>query len=171
MANEASEQSACPVDHKSREAWLQKARSQAPPEPSSPLSTAGQSCDSSQIDQQPPSSPLRLPLPSYWSQPSAPLGTAREISTIPRAPSSSSSSTAPSTPDARPANNEADTGADAKTGNWIYPSEQMFFAAMKRKQYDPRAEDMRSIVPIHNAVNERAWQEIKGWEKGRGADR
>ncbi|KAL0263290.1 Cytochrome c1 heme lyase [Diplodia seriata] len=37
----------------------------------------------------------------------------------------------------------------------------MFFNAMRRKKFDPRVEDMRSIVPIHNAVNERAWKEIK----------
>ncbi|KAI9753258.1 MAG: hypothetical protein M4579_005271 [Chaenotheca gracillima] len=47
----------------------------------------------------------------------------------------------------------------------------MFFDAMKRKKYDPKTEDMHSIVPIHNAVNERAWAEIKSWEKGRGAER
>ena len=47
----------------------------------------------------------------------------------------------------------------------------MFFEAMRRKNYDPQVEDMRSIVPIHNAVNERAWAEIKSWERGRGADR
>lgn len=41
----------------------------------------------------------------------------------------------------------------------------MFFEAMKRKGHDPRAPDMRTVVPIHNAVNERAWAEIKGWEE------
>jgi len=41
---------------------------------------------------------------------------------------------------------------------------------MKRKAYDPDAADMRTIVPIHNAVNERAWREIKEWEKGRGSE-
>lgn len=46
----------------------------------------------------------------------------------------------------------------------------MFFDAMKRKSYDPEAADMRTIVPIHNAVNERAWMEIKDWEKGRGSE-
>lgn len=40
----------------------------------------------------------------------------------------------------------------------------MFFDAMRRKQHDPQAQDMRSVVPIHNAVNERAWAEIKAWE-------
>ena len=36
---------------------------------------------------------------------------------------------------------------------------------MKRKNYDPRATDMSAIVPIHNAVNEKAWAEIKEWER------
>lgn len=30
---------------------------------------------------------------------------------------------------------------------------------------------MHSIVPIHNAVNERAWAEILRWEKGKGGDK
>lgn len=42
---------------------------------------------------------------------------------------------------------------------------------MKRKEWDPKAEDMRTIVPIHNAVNERAWKEIKEWESGRGSEK
>lgn len=43
----------------------------------------------------------------------------------------------------------------------------MFFNAMKRKGHEAKAEDMNTIVPIHNAVNERAWQEIRKWEQGR----
>ena len=42
----------------------------------------------------------------------------------------------------------------------------MFFEAMRRKSYSPNATDMSTIVPIHNAVNERAWHEILGWERG-----
>ena len=41
----------------------------------------------------------------------------------------------------------------------------MFFEAMRRKNYDPKATDMASIVPIHNAVNEKAWAEIRRWER------
>ncbi|CAG8600000.1 6_t:CDS:2 [Diversispora eburnea] len=48
---------------------------------------------------------------------------------------------------------------------WIYPSEQMFFNAMKRKNWNPREEDMSVIIPMHNAVNEKAWKEILKWEK------
>jgi cytochrome c heme-lyase len=90
------------------------------------------------------------------------LGTDREISTIPRS--------MPTAPTSQPANNEKDTGADKASGNWIYPSERMFFDAMRRKNFDPQERDMKTIIPIHNAVNERAWHEIKAWEKGRGSD-
>ena len=47
----------------------------------------------------------------------------------------------------------------------------MFFNAMKRKGHDAPATDMANIVPIHNAVNERAWAEIKQWEAGRGSEK
>lgn len=50
-----------------------------------------------------------------------------------------------------------------KAGNWIYPSEAMFFNAMKRKNWDPQESDMSSIIPIHNAVNEKCWEEILKW--------
>jgi cytochrome c heme-lyase len=42
---------------------------------------------------------------------------------------------------------------------------------MARKNHDPRAPDMKVVVPIHNAVNERAWSHIKDWEAGRGGER
>ena len=72
--------------------------------------------------------------------------------------------------DAQPANSEAETEVSA-SGNWIYPSERMFFEAMKRKGHKGDAADMKTIVPIHNAVNERAWKEIKDWERPWGSDK
>ncbi|KAF2491052.1 cytochrome c1 heme lyase-like protein [Lophium mytilinum] len=167
MANETeAAPDACPVDPTTREAWLaqaKKAGQQAPhPHPAatapspSPSPLVAQSCDSSEIDKSPAQSQ------SYVSRLWSGLGTDREVSTIPR--------TVPDQAATKLANNEQETGADKKSGNWIYPSEQMFFNAMKRKNFDPEATDMKSIVPIHNAVNERAWGEIKDWEKGRGAD-
>lgn len=56
-------------------------------------------------------------------------------------------------------------------GNWVYPSEAQFFAAMARKNHNPHSADMKTIVPIHNAVNERAWAEVMKWEAGRGGDK
>ena len=57
-----------------------------------------------------------------------------------------------------------------KEEKWVYPSEAQFFSAMARKQHNPDAKDMKTIVPIHNAVNERAWGEILKWETGKGGD-
>ncbi|PFH49108.1 hypothetical protein AMATHDRAFT_63759 [Amanita thiersii Skay4041] len=55
-------------------------------------------------------------------------------------------------------------------GKWVYPSEAQFFSAMARKNHDPQTTDMKTIVPIHNAVNERAWSEVLKWEAGRGGE-
>ena len=55
--------------------------------------------------------------------------------------------------------------------HWVYPSEAQFFAAMARKNHNPQASDMKTIVPIHNAVNERAWSEVLKWEAGKGGER
>ncbi|KAI0637112.1 cytochrome C1 heme lyase [Trametes polyzona] len=56
-------------------------------------------------------------------------------------------------------------------GNWVYPSQAQFFAAMARKNHNPNESDMKVVVPIHNAVNERAWQEIMKWEAGQGGEK
>ncbi|KAL8808596.1 MAG: hypothetical protein Q9223_004004 [Gallowayella weberi] len=86
------------------------------------------------------------------------LATDRVTSTIPRA------DMAPSTTTPDPRSMPSPEGAEQRTGNWIYPSEKMFFEAMKRKSFSPEKKDMPAIVPIHNAVNERAWSMIKTWE-------
>ncbi|EPS37152.1 hypothetical protein H072_9213 [Dactylellina haptotyla CBS 200.50] len=121
----------CPVDHTTREAWLQKQQQHG-----------------------------------NTHQTIAPhdkLSNSREISTIPRVTTTNGNSETPASHSA--------SSISPSIGNWIYPSEKMFFDAMKRKDWDPKAEDMRMIVPIHNAVNERAWVEIKEWEKGKGSER
>jgi len=145
---------ACPVDHKTRAAWLEKSKSQR----SSPPIPAAQNCDSSQMQQKPADALQTAPS-------STPLPTSRVTSTIPRAPLTPNINTA-----VPAANNEQETGASA-SGHWIYPSEKQFFDALKRKNFNARPEDMASIVPIHNAVNERAWKEILQWEAGRGGDK
>lgn len=170
----------CPVDHKSREAWLAQARAAQTQETASASSqpqsrTAG---PSPTAETRPTSSSRgwgwRIPFfgssstntqsssedaTSKTATASGPdLGESRVVSTIPR------SSDPGATSAACPVNHETETGVDAKTGNWVYPSEKMFFDAMKRKGHDTRAADMKTVVPIHNAVNERAWVEIKQWE-------
>ncbi|KAI9268942.1 cytochrome c/c1 heme lyase-domain-containing protein [Phascolomyces articulosus] len=99
--------------------------------------SADEGCDSDAID-------ARNNMPSVAQQSPTPgqkmaLGVEREVSTIPR--------------------------ADTEEKNWIYPSEQMFFNAMRRKNWNPEEKDMSVVVPIHNAVNEMAWMKILEWEK------
>lgn len=53
-------------------------------------------------------------------------------------------------------------------GNWIYPSQKQFYEAMTRKNWNPDADDMKTIIPIHNNINERCWNIIKHWEDGLG---
>ncbi|KKK21536.1 hypothetical protein ARAM_006867 [Aspergillus rambellii] len=160
---------ACPVDHKSREAWLQQHKptsGEAPHAPSSEDSSAKAKLQ-------------------------RPLSTDREVSSIPRAFDGDSKSpsecpvahTSPSSSSVAshgtPSNAEAETGHDKTSGNWIYPSERQFFEALMRKGNTPGstsspselATTVASIIPIHNAVNERAWQQILEWEsKAPGSD-
>ncbi|OAA69941.1 cytochrome C1 heme lyase [Akanthomyces lecanii RCEF 1005] len=169
---------ACPVDHKSREAWLEQARAAEASKAAAAASSAKQ-CPVDHAAQ--PSSPSWTSRLSslLWSTPTADpeaapatqrsgsrpgLETDRVISTIPRAAGDPEACPVEHGSSANPANHEVESGADVASGNWVYPSEKMFFDAMKRKGYDARVADMKTVVPIHNAVNERAWKEIKEWE-------
>ncbi|KAJ1778700.1 Cytochrome c1 heme lyase [Coemansia sp. RSA 1824] len=81
------------------------------------------------------------------------LSTHRTISSIPRAARYESAG-----PSECPA-------LDSQTDNWVYPSEQMFYNAMKRKNWSPHESDMKTVVPIHNVVNEMCWARILEWEQ------
>jgi cytochrome c heme-lyase len=170
----------CPVDHGAREVWLRQARAASEatasntstPTASAQTSSVASRSWSAYLPQIPflsssSTSPDTNMPPTQKAPPNAPhLGVDREVSSIPRTVLAAASPRSGSAGDhaPSPANHEQETGADTTTGNWIYPSERMFFEAMKRKGHDPRAADMRTVVPIHNAVNERAWAEIKAWE-------
>ena len=107
------------------------------------------------------------PPPLHRVTPPIILSTDREVSSIPRSlPTNHDRHTLNSAEAAAtPVNSERDTGHDRDSGNWIYPSQHMFFEAMKRKGHSPTPSDMDTIVPIHNAVNERAWNHIKTYEE------
>ncbi|KAF9941589.1 Cytochrome c1 heme lyase [Mortierella antarctica] len=90
------------------------------------------------------------------------LNTEREMSSIPKA-SNAADPYGENTPSSGAHAPDVDGGQESV---WIYPSEQMFFNAMKRKNWTPREEDMKFVVPIHNMVNEMAWKHILRWEKG-----
>jgi len=53
---------------------------------------------------------------------------------------------------------------------WVYPSEQQFYNALRRKGWQPDESTIPDVVRIHNAVNERGWSEVRKWEALRGND-
>ncbi len=63
-----------------------------------------------------------------------------------------------------PRSQPTETDSIESSSTWLYPSEQMFYNAMKRKGSEPRPEDMQLVVNIHNIVNEQCWMEILKWE-------
>lgn len=190
---DAAAAAGCPVDHKTREVWLRQNQGANIPHPMPPLppsaslspppapdaaSSNSAECSSDSIGK---SSAKPTNAPASTKNYNT-LSLDREISSIPRAfpeseseptsthspsatPASSSTPQTPYTTSTTPSNSEGETGHDKKSGNWIYPSERMFFDAMSRKSHSPNATDMRTVVPIHNAVNERAWSQILAWER------
>lgn len=193
-ASTSSSSAECPVDPQTRSIWLQQAAAQQqlqqknkpqaitaphkqqdlPPShprinPHALKSTSPEQCSSDRISQ-PPSSSKPAPSKPTPSNTGHVLSHEREISSIPRAqPPSTSTSTSTSTPTRSPSNSEQETGTST-SGHWIYPSESQFYNAVLRKQSAASssptelAQSMSAIIPIHNAVNERAWTLIKSWE-------
>jgi cytochrome c heme-lyase len=53
---------------------------------------------------------------------------------------------------------------DEQSDKWVYPSEQQFYNALKRKGYETDEKEIPMVVSIHNDMNERCWQEIVRWE-------
>ncbi|EFY99389.1 hypothetical protein MHUMG1_01781 [Metarhizium humberi] len=168
----ANKEDACPVDHKTRDAWLSQARAAE----ATKSQAAAAQCPVDHTSQAQSKSWTQvitsyMPWTSASTAPATPeikprnaaLTTDRVISTIPRSTTGSEACPVDHGASANAPNAEIESGVDA-SGNWVYPSEKMFFDAMKRKGYDARVADMKTVVPIHNAVNERAWQQIKEWE-------
>ncbi|MCO5593699.1 hypothetical protein L7F22_047716 [Adiantum nelumboides] len=103
---------------------------------------------------------LNLASSSSSSSSASSLSTQREVSSIPRLLQSDQDSDS---------SFSSTSTSEKKDSNWVYPSPSQFFQAMKRKAaqnlYDqPKEEDMPIVVPIHNAVNERAWKQLLEWE-------
>jgi cytochrome c heme-lyase len=48
--------------------------------------------------------------------------------------------------------------------SWTYPSNLMFYNALKRKGFETEPQDVDVMVQVHNFLNESVWEEIKQWE-------
>ncbi|KAF9148240.1 Cytochrome c1 heme lyase [Linnemannia schmuckeri] len=159
MTTPDGEPTKCPVSPEAHKHFLPRSS-----QPQSSPSKAGEEDKSLKIDptNNMPSTPDQFRIASQRKD----LATEREISSIPKAANSPDPYG-----DSKNKASAASSGAhapdpDSDQGEvWIYPSEQMFFNAMKRKNWNPREEDMKFVVPIHNMVNEMAWKHILRWEK------
>jgi cytochrome c heme-lyase len=60
---------------------------------------------------------------------------------------------------------QAGGATSSSTNNWVYPSEQQLFNAMRRKGWSNVPEESIPVVlQIHNGINERTWAQIQDWE-------
>lgn len=135
--------SKCPVDHDLKEVWLKQAAVQQQQQESKcPVDHEAREVWLRQTKQDVECSSEHL-MSSHQYQTSVALPESRQVSSIPR------------------------TGSGA---NWIYPSQKQFYEAMLRKNWDPHAPDMQTVVPLHNSVNERVWNYINFWEKDQGGE-
>lgn len=80
--------------------------------------------------------------------PEIPLSKDRESSTIPRTDAV-----------------QAGQPETSTTSTWTYPSQLMFYNALARKGKAVHAQDIDSMLAIHNSLNESVWQEIVDIEK------
>ena len=96
-----------------------------------------------------------------------PLSTYRVISSIPKSDRGGTPSHQKVKLNDNGSNDETATSSEDEIKNWVYPSEQQFFNAMRRKGWSTKDAEMNmtEIIQIHNAVNERSWKEVKRWEK------
>ncbi|KAJ3187776.1 hypothetical protein HDU85_006169 [Gaertneriomyces sp. JEL0708] len=152
--NSSKQPTACPVDHKSMKTAEQAPSCPVDHEPGTKLpenhppvnplaSLDAESCPYSAERQEAEllAQSNNMPPPSQLPAPDqkTPLAVEREKSSIPM-------------------------GGKFDGKVWVYPSEQMFFNAMRRKNWKPDENDMSVVVPIHNAVNEQCWVKILEWE-------
>ena len=56
-------------------------------------------------------------------------------------------------------------------GTWLYPSPQMFYNSLVRKNKADNVEvkDVNIVVAIHNEMNERTWRLLTEWENSHKA--
>lgn len=83
------------------------------------------------------------------------LSTQRQVSTIPRGDKAESSEALPV--------HQAGTTSDGS--NWVYPSEQQMYNAMRRKGWSNIPEEsIPMVLQIHNGINEKTWKQVMDWE-------
>jgi len=141
---------ACPVDHSSSS---DAAASGCPVDHSSSSDAAASGCPVDHTTAADPNAMNPMTMMPHLPQEMMPdqtqeLSTERSISTIPKG-------------DITPAHQSKEVD------KWIYPSEQQYYTAMRKKGWSPMEQDIPATLAIHNVVNEKGWTEVLRWEKDR----
>ena len=162
-----TDDSKCPVPHDKRETWLNSMKNSDNSNTSSGLTPAPATTQNEE----------KCPVPhesrDIWLKSQ---GVAKNSTSVPTQDIECDSSTLPETPHYKtdvklPEEREVSSIPRTNShGNWVYPSQKQFYEAMIRKNWNPDAKDMETIIPIHNSINERCWNYIKLWEKNQGGD-
>lgn len=58
-------------------------------------------------------------------------------------------------------------GGSSEDSSWVYPSPQMFYNSLVRKNKlgEATESDMESVVALHNNMNEKTWAKVIEWEE------
>ncbi|GAA5838627.1 hypothetical protein JCM9279_003808 [Rhodotorula babjevae] len=153
-----------PVDHDTRSAWLDQQNPARSPPPPAKHSFPAHKSDTDphahllSTEREVSSIPRWLPPTSSSSSPSTSAAPAP-------APAPAPASAADAPPSACPMHESERAAAVPSEDNWVYPSPASFYSALERKNRNPNARDMGIVVPIHNAVNERVWNQVLEWER------
>lgn len=176
----------CPVDH-SRRSWLPRVSLWAPQQPETPLlcpvpKSAGSGASAGLA--RPETKDSAPDQPKCPVDPDARANWLSSVSVATKAPAVEAVEVANSTCDSAKLAQEPQYSSTAqlptereissipRTGasdNWVYPLQKQFFEAMKRKNWSPEEDDMQTVVPLHNQVNELAWRNIMLWERSHAA--
>jgi len=92
----------------------------------------------------------------------------QEISSVNNMPSQPNQLPAPTQEEELMTERIPSTIPKADGNKWVYPSPQMFYNALVRKNKlddETTEDDMDSVVALHNNMNERTWKQVLEWEK------
>jgi len=154
----------CPVDFETRSLWSlwgtkkpTTATTSSPTIPNTSTTTPA-SLEEAAKHAQTPHPDQRLPLSTHRLESTIPRSSHNDNSTVPvhqiRANEKKMKN-----------NNNKNNSNNNNDNNWIYPSEQQVFNAMKRKGWKGiEEESIPSFLQIHNSVNEQSWNKIQEWE-------
>ena len=171
----------CPVDFETRSLWSLWGNKQKKPinangtifqeqqqqASASVSSTTPSSLEEAARHAQTPHPGQRLALSTHRMESTIPRGSSNEINNNNE---NNHQSSTPGHQVRAPGNHQHGSSSSASTdAQWIYPSEQQVFNAMKRKGWKGiEEESIPSFLQIHNSVNERSWKEVQKWEETAG---